>query len=205
MEKPSLNDFLRLKRDQTPDSAFYAHPRLVYHVDDHFRARLTRLYGEKLNSDMKILDLMSSWVSHLPNDVKYKHVEGHGMNQEELSQNKQLNHFFVQDLNANPKLPFDDASFNAVLIAVSVQYLQYPEKITKEISRILDVKGQCIISFSNRMFPTKAIHAWTQADDSEHVRLVHHYLQEGGFKEIDVIEEDDYENDPFFALIATKT
>lgn len=95
---------------------------------------------------------MSSWVSHLPEEMQFDHVEGHGLNAEELARNPRLDHYLVQDINENPRLPLPDQEFDAVLNCVSVQYLQYPEAVFSEIYRVLKPDGIAIISFSNRMF-----------------------------------------------------
>lgn len=121
----------RTKLNNYPDRDFYTYPRLVTHVDDGFISTLTDLYRQRLKPDWEILDLMSSWVSHLPKEVKYKRVVGHGLNAQELAKNPRLDYFFVKDLNQDKKLEFEDGSFNAVLCTVSVQYLQYPEKVMK--------------------------------------------------------------------------
>ena len=105
----------RTKLDTTNDRAFYDYPRLVTHVDQGFITQLTALYRDRLTSGMRVLDLMSSWVSHLPPEMNFEQVEGHGMNGEELAKNPQLNHYFVQNLNENLKLPLDDQSFDAVI------------------------------------------------------------------------------------------
>lgn len=167
----------RTKLDQTEDSSFYSFPRFVNHVDDNFIKNLTNLYREKLKPNTRILDLMSSWVSHLPSDVEFAHVEGHGMNEEELSKNKRLNHYFLQNLNVNPQLPFPDEDFDAVICAVSVQYLQYPEAIFSEMCRILKPQGIAIISFSNRMFYEKAISVWRDGSDNQKLYLVQNYFK----------------------------
>jgi SAM-dependent methyltransferase len=166
----------REKLDGNDDLAFYDYPRLVTHVDDGFIDQLTQLYRQRLQPGMRILDLMSSWVSHLPDEVEFTHVEGHGMNQEELSKNPRLNHYFVQNLNADPKLPLLDQDFDAVVCTVSVQYLQYPEAIFSEIYRILKPQGLCIVSFSNRMFYQKAIAAWREGSDRDRLNLVRSYF-----------------------------
>ncbi len=150
----------RTKLDPTQDSDFYAFPRFVTHVDQGFIDQLTALYREILSPNTRLLDLMSSWVSHLPEEMEFEHIEGHGMNGEELAKNPRLHSYFIQDLNAQPKLPLEDSSFDAVLITVSVQYLQYPEAIFAELYRILRPHGLVVVSFSNRMFYQKAIAAW---------------------------------------------
>lgn len=204
----------RNKLDPSDDSQFYAFPRFVTHVDEGFIDRLGKLYRDRIRPHSRVLDLMSSWVSHLPEDVPYTEVVGHGMNREELAKNRQLSSYFIQDLNINPQLPLEDASFDAVLIAVSVQYLQYPEKVFAEIRRVLASGGVAIVSFSNRMFYQKAISAWRDADDRERLELVKQYFQNaGGFTTPQAIAEPSatpnllfylglFQGDPFYATLA---
>jgi hypothetical protein len=116
----------RSKLDESEDGLFYDYPRFVTHVDDGFIQQLTNLYRQKLAPQTRILDLMSSWVSHLPEEIAFAHVEGHGLNAEELAKNPRFDHSFVQNLNKDPLLPFPDQAFDAVLNTVSVQYVQYP-------------------------------------------------------------------------------
>jgi SAM-dependent methyltransferase len=166
----------RLKLDDTDDQLFYAYPRFVTHVDEGFIQQLTDLYRERLQPNTRILDLMSSWVSHLPEEMAFAHIEGHGLNAEELARNPRLNHYFVQNLNDNPALPLPDQDFDAVINCVSVQYLQYPEAVFSEIHRILKPGGVAIFSFSNRMFFQKAIQAWRDASEIARVELVKRYF-----------------------------
>lgn len=174
-----LQPVQRTKLDDTDDTLFYAEPRFVTHVDEGFIQQLTGLYRERLQPQSSILDLMSSWVSHLPEDMEFERVEGHGLNAAELARNSRLDRFFVQDLNQDLKLPFPDRQFDAVLNAVSVQYLQYPEAIFSEIFRILKPGGIVIVSFSNRMFYQKAIQAWRDGSEPDRVALVKGYLASG--------------------------
>lgn len=209
----------RTKLDSGDDSLFYSVPRFVTHVDEGFIDQLTNLYRERLQPNTRILDLMSSWVSHLPEEIQFSHVEGHGMNPEELAKNSQLDHYFVQDLNLDPKLPFGDLEFDAVLNCVSVQYLQYPEAIFHEIHRVLKPGGIAIISFSNRMFFQKAITAWREGTESSRVKLVEKYFNSvqgknlPGFSIPEVISQTASVSpilqmfglgggDPFYAVIA---
>jgi SAM-dependent methyltransferase len=150
----SEQDFARM--DESNDAVFYDSPRLVYHIDDAAVAALTKYYAENLKEGENVLDICSSWVSHYPKDFKGGKVVGLGMNEYELSQNGQLTEYVVKDLNADPALPFDDASFDKVTCVVSVDYLNKPLEIFKEIARVLRPGGECIISMSNRCFPTKA-------------------------------------------------
>ncbi len=166
----------RVKLDNSDDQLFYNYPRFVTHVDEEFIQQLTDLYRQRLQSNTRILDLMSSWVSHLPTEIDFAHVEGHGLNAEELARNPQLNHYFVQNINTNPQLPFPDQDFDAVINCVSVQYIQYPEAIFSEIHRILKPGGIAIISFSNRMFFEKAIQAWRDGSEAFRVELVKGYF-----------------------------
>jgi SAM-dependent methyltransferase len=206
----------RTKLDDTDDSLFYSFPRFVTHVDDGFIQQLTDLYQERLKPNTRIFDMMSSWVSHLPDELEFAHVEGHGMNEEELARNSQLNHYFVQDLNQNPKLSLPDQDFDAVLNCVSVQYLQYPDAIFSEIHRVLKPEGIAIISFSNRMFYQKAITAWRDSSEVGRVELVKRYFtMVPGFSEPEVIIRASTVpkilqlmgaggGDPFYAVIATR-
>lgn len=129
MRRLVLSGEERTKLNPYSDRDFYAYPRFVTHVDDGFISTLTELYRQRLRPEYEVLDLMSSWVSHLPGEVKYKRVVGHGLNAEELSKNPRLDYFFVKDLNVDQKLELESSSFDAVLCTVSVQYLQQPEKV----------------------------------------------------------------------------
>lgn len=204
----------RTKLDPTSDTLFYAAPRFVTHVDDGFIQQLTDLYRQRLRPQTRIFDLMSSWVSHLPEDLEFAHVEGHGMNGEELARNPRLHHYIVQNLNEDPKLPLADQSVDAVLNTVSVQYLEYPEAIFSEVYRILRPGGVAIFSFSNRMFYHKAIQVWREGTELSRVELVKGYFRAvPGFTEPETVIRTAQVpsflqmlgmggGDPFYAVIA---
>ncbi|KAL5793285.1 hypothetical protein ACOSP7_001879 [Xanthoceras sorbifolium] len=180
----------RTKLNSYPDREFYGYPRFVTHVDDGFISTLTNLYRQRLRPGSEILDLMSSWVSHLPKEVKYKRVVGHGLNPQELAKNPRLDYFFVKDLNQEQKLEVEDGSFDAVLCTVSVQYLQQPEKVFAEVFRVLKPGGVFIVSFSNRMFYEKAISAWTNGTAYSRVQLVVQYFQSvEGFTQPEIVRK----------------
>jgi len=211
-----LNSNQRQKLDTGNDREFYDNPRFVTHVDKGFIDRLTTLYRERLAPDTRIFDMMSSWVSHLPDEMKFEYVQGHGLNQQELAKNPRFDSYFVQNLNQELKLPLEDESFDAVLNTVSVQYLQYPEAIFAEIYRILKPNGIAIFSFSNRMFYNKAIAAWRDASDADRVELVKSYFQSvNGFSSPEAIVHVSQVpdllrwmgaggGDPFYAVVARK-
>lgn len=207
-----LSSDQRSKMDLTDDAVFYSEPRFVTHVDAAFIQRLTALYRQVLQPDTKILDLMSSWVSHLPKDVKFSEVVGHGLNDAELARNPRLDRYFVQNLNIDQELPCEDGEFAAVLNTVSVQYLQFPDAIFAEILRVLQPGGVAIISFSNRMFPHKAINAWRDSGDEQHLELVSGYFQSTpGFGEPKVVAHRGGGmlpwlslTDPFYVVMAKK-
>jgi SAM-dependent methyltransferase len=203
----------RTKLDPGNDTEFYSFPRFVTHVDEGFIDQLTNLYRQRLKPNTRILDLMSSWVSHLPEEIEFAHVEGHGMNAEELAKNPRLSHYFVQNLNENPKLPLADADFDAVLNCVSVQYLQYPEAVFSEIHRVLKPGGIAIVSFSNRMFYQKAIQIWRDGTEASRIQLVKSYFESvSGFTSPEVIAQQSTtptilrmfgaSGDPFYTVIA---
>ena len=190
------------KQDADDDLAFYRPPRLVTHIDEDAVAALTRCYRARLPSDGRVLDLMSSWISHLPSDRQYSIVVGHGMNAAELAANPRLDRTFVQDLNRDPILPLEDQSFDAALCCVGIQYLQQPVAVFGEIRRILTPGSPFIVSFSNRCFPTKAVAIWQALDASGHTALVRLYLDRAGFADItaDVLA-DGSRSDPLIAVI----
>lgn len=214
--KSVLHPSQRTKFDDTSDTLFYETPRFVTHVDEGFIQQLTNLYRERLTPGSRIFDMMSSWVSHLPREMAFEWIEGHGINGEELVRNPRLDRFFVQNLNENQTLPLEDKSFDAVLNTVSIQYLQYPEKVFAEIYRILKPGGIVIISFSNRMFYQKAIAAWRDGTESKRVELVKQYFRSvPGFSTPEVISCPSTApallqmlglagGDPFYAVIAER-
>jgi SAM-dependent methyltransferase len=198
-----LSESERRKVDARADETFYTQPRYVTHVDDAFLARLTDLYERVLSPGDRLLDAMSSHVSHLP-DVDFERVVGHGMNADELAANDRLDEWFVQNFNENQTLPLETAAFDAVLCAVSVQYLQYPEAVFAEFARALAPGGVLVVSFSNRMFPTKAIRAWREASMDGRADLVCRYVAATGeFDEPTVVREQPGQ-DPFYAVIARR-
>jgi SAM-dependent methyltransferase len=198
-----LSDSERSKLLDGDDSRFYSSPRFVQHVDDRFRERLTALYREVLSPGDDVLDAMSSWVSHLPDDLELGAVVGHGLNEAELDENPALDSWVVQDFNERQALPFDDGSMDAVLVAVSVQYLQYPEAVFTEFARVLRPGGAVVVSFSNRMFPQKAIRAWRDRGMDGRADLVRSYLDgTGAFEEATVHAETEPGTDPFYAVVA---
>ena len=167
--------FARL--DDTDDSDFYQLPRFVTHIDDKTIGALTAYYRETIFAGADVLDLMSSWISHLPEDLELGTVSGLGMNQAELEANPRLTNHVVHDLNAEPVLPYANLSYDFVLIAVSIQYLIRPIEVFAEIARVLRPQGQVIVSTSHRCFPTKAIRAFQQADLEGRLQLIAEYMR----------------------------
>jgi SAM-dependent methyltransferase len=166
--------------DESPDEEFYLLPRFVTHIDDRAIAAVTQLYREYFPPGGEILDLMSSWVSHLPPEVRYRRVIGIGMNEAELRRNDRLDSYVVHNLNTDPRLPFADAEFDGCGICVSIDYLTRPVEVLREVARVLNVGSPVVITFSNRCFPSKAVNIWHQLDDRGRVRLVERYLREAG-------------------------
>jgi SAM-dependent methyltransferase len=160
--------------DPSEDAAFYAAPRLVTHIDAGAIAAVGDLYQE-LGIDGRVLDLMSSWISHFHESPE--ELVGLGMNERELQRNPALAEHVVQDLNADPRLPFPDASFDHAVCCVSVDYLVRPLEVFAGIARILRPGGQFVVTFSNRCFPSKAIRGWLATDDAGHVAIVRRYFE----------------------------
>ena len=196
------------RTDEAPDEEFYRTPRLVTHIDDRAIAAVTQLYRELFPSDGEILDLMSSWVSHLPPEVDYRRVIGLGMNEVELRRNERLDSYVVQNLNANPRLPFGSGEFDGAGICVSIDYLTRPVEVLREVGRVLKGGAPVAITFSNRCFPTKAVEIWHRLDDAGHMRLVEGYLQEAGnFCDIHSLDRSPGRlfSDPLYAVVGRST
>jgi SAM-dependent methyltransferase len=191
------------RSDESSDALFYVQPRFVEHIDEVAIADVVRLHREYLPAGGEILDLMSSWVSHLPPDIAYARVTGLGMNAEELAANPRLDAFVVHDLNASPELPFADASFDAATICVSIQYLVDPIVVLGDLRRVVRPGGRAIVTFSNRCFPTKAVAIWQVLHDGGHVELVTTYFEIAGWKGIEHVGSPRRPHDPLYAVIAT--
>ena len=192
------------RQDDSPDEAFYSIPRMVNHIDDATINEITKFYRETLSSEDELLDLMSSWVSHLPDGVNFGRVTGLGMNLDELNANTRLDEAVVHNLNVTPTLPFSDASFNAAMIVVSIQYLTHPFEVLEEIRRVLKPGGQCIIAMSHRLFPTKAIYAFQTLAPQERVQLVQEYMRLAGLEEIEFLDRSPEGADPLWIVRGLK-
>ncbi len=193
------------REDMAADRYFYEIARFVTHIDDTTVEALTELYRETIPPGSRVLDLMSSWVSHLPTDVEYGRVAGLGMNEEELAENRQLTDRVVHDLNAEPRLPYDDESFDVVLCAVSVQYLTRPVEVFRDVARVLAPGGVFLVSFSHRLFPPKAVEVWKALGAEDRVRLVATYFSvAGGYGEPLFIDRSPEGADPLWAVVARR-
>ena len=209
-----LTEAQRRKWDPSDDALFYAEPRFVHHLDAAFRQRLTQLYRERIPPGAVVLDLMSSWVSHLPEDVSYATVIGHGLNAQELSANPRLDRSWLQNLNSDQTIPLESDSIDATLLVAGWQYLQEPEPIAAELLRITRPGGQLIVAFSNRMFFTKAPQVWTDGSDRDHLSYVAEVLIAQGWPKPTILAEATRasglagwigaKGDPFFAVLACK-
>ncbi|CAN0838875.1 hypothetical protein LINGRAHAP2_LOCUS2385 [Linum grandiflorum] len=202
-------DFQRF--DESSDSSFYEAPRFVTHIDDPAISALTKYYSEVLppsnTPGVSILDMCSSWVSHYPKGYKQNRIVGMGMNEQELRRNPVLTEYILQDLNVNPKLPFDDDSFDVITNVVSVDYLTKPLDVFKEMCRILKPGGAAIMSFSNRCFFTKAISIWTSTGDADHVMIVGSYFHyAGGFEPPQAVDisPNPGRSDPMYIVYSRK-
>ena len=214
MVKLQLSEAQRRKLDNSDDELFYAEPRFVQHLDEGFRTKLMALYQERIPSCAIVLDLMSSWVSHLPEGVQYEEVIGHGLNEKELQANPRLDQYWQQNLNTKQELPLANNRVDAVLIVAGWQYLQQPEAVAADLLRVTRPGGQVIVAFSNRMFFQKAPQVWADGSDHDHLTFVTEILVGQGWRVEQVIAEDTKaagplgwlggKGDPFFAVIGEK-
>ncbi len=162
------------RADETSDDRFYAVDRLVTHIDDGAMAAVTELYDE-LGLTGDVLDICSSWISHF--STPPSRLVAMGMNVTELAANDAASEWLVRDLNVDPNLPFDDASFDAVTCCVSVDYLTRPLEVFAEVARVLRPGGEFVCTFSNRCFPTKAIRGWLSTGDTGRSAIVSAYFE----------------------------
>jgi SAM-dependent methyltransferase len=189
--------------DPTDDERFYSFPRFVTHIDDGAIAAVGALY-EELELTGDVLDLCSSWVSHFVDAPRS--LVALGMNPDELAANPQATSWLVHDLNEQPELPFDDAAFDAVTCCVSVDYLTRPVEVFSSVARVLRPGGVFVCTFSNRLFPTKAIAGWLATSDAGHVAIVEEYFRQArGFAEPEsrrCTPTTGYFGDPLYAVWA---
>ena len=194
--------------DDADDEDFYRSPRRVVHIDDGAIACVGAIYAAHIAPGAAILDLMSSWRSHLPDALHPVRLTGLGLNRDEMLDNPALSEIVVHNLNRESVMPFADATFDAVVMTVSVQYLIRPLATFADTGRILRPGGPFIVTFSNRMFPTKAVALWQSVRDDQRSRIVAGYFEESGaFERIKVIDRsrrDGPPSDPIWAVLGFK-
>jgi len=186
--------------DPSADEGFYADPRFVAHIDQATIEALTAFYQEFIPQNSRVLDLMSSWISHLPEDLPLARASGLGMNAAELERNEQLSDWCVHNLNTDPRLPYAPRSFDRVIIAVSIQYLVRPLEVMASARDVLEPGGEICIAMSHRLFPTKAIAVFQQASPDDRVRLASYYLQHNGFEAIEMHNRSPQGADPLWLV-----
>lgn len=208
MNKQLPADFFR-RIDDSDDEAFYSTPRLVVHIDDGAIAKVGEIYARLLPQGGAILDLMSSWRSHLPAHLRPARVVGLGMNRAEMEDNPALTEIVIHNLNRTRRLPFADAEFDGAVVTVSVQYMTAPIETFAEVARVLKPAAPFIVTFSNRMFPTKAVAIWQNLDDYDHVKLVARYFMESQrFENMEFIDKSaptKPPSDPVWAVAGYRT
>ena len=199
---------LRRRMDESDDELFYEYPRLVVHIDEHAIADVGEIYQRLLPQKGEILDLMSSWRSHLPPALEPRRVVGLGLNRAEMADNPALTDIVIHNINRQPRLPFDDASFDGAVMTVSVQYLTHPIEVFTEVARVLRSSSPFVVTFSNRMFPTKAISLWQMASEQQRPEIVRSYFAEPGtFEKIELIDHSrraGVPSDPIWAVVGYK-
>ena len=196
------------REDETEDGLFYVQPRLVVHIDELAIEAVAGYFGSVLPPGGVILDLMSSWRSHIPEDLSIEKLVGLGLNNVEMAENRQLDQAVIHDINADPELPFEDESFDAVLVTVSVQYIVRPAEVFRQVSRVLREGGGLHVVFSNRMFPTKAVAIWKALDDAGRAELITSYFHHSGgwgpVQTLDIGSRRQSYSDPVYVVTARK-
>jgi Methyltransferase domain len=194
--------------DESDDRLFYVEPRLVVHIDDEAIATVGRLFRDFIPPHSAVLDLMSSWRSHWPQGHPKERMVGLGLNAVEMADNPDLDEYVVHNINEDPLLPFEDEIFDATVITVSVQYLTRPVETFQQVNRILRPGGIFIVTFSNRLFPTKAVRIWRNTSDRSHLELVASYMDYAGkFEDIKGGLANPHQSppgDPLFVVMGRK-
>jgi SAM-dependent methyltransferase len=197
------------RADGRDDAVFYGPPRLVTHIDDAAIAAVGELYAElgidgSAPGPRRVLDLMSSWVSHFRTPPT--ELVALGMNAEELAANPAATQRLVHDLNADPRVPLPDADVDAVVCCVSIDYLTRPIEVLTDAGRVLRPGGPLAVTFSNRCFPTKAVRGWLATDDDQHGRVVAELVRRTGLFDEPRVELRTHPGagDPLYAVTATR-
>jgi SAM-dependent methyltransferase len=207
------------RQDETDDGIFYETDRFVSHLDSTALKTVEHVIGSLIHEERPhVLDLMAGWDSHVPDTLDPERLVGLGLNKNELAGNAKLTEHVIHDLNRDPKLPFPDDAFDAVVNTVSVDYLVKPFDVFGEVGRILKPGGIFLVIFSNRMFEPKAVNIWRRSGEEERVLLVEEYFEHSElFEESRVFvsrgkprpEDDKYAHlgipsDPVYAVYAEK-
>lgn len=196
------------RQDETDDSLFYAEPRLVVHIDCPAIGAISAYFSEALPRDGVILDLMSSWRSHMPPDLPISRLIGIGLNAVELQENPQLHECIVHDINTAPVLPLEDCSLDAAVVTVSIQYMVKPAEVFQEVNRALKPGATFHVIYSNRMFPTKAVAVWQSLDDRRRAQLIASYFENsGGWEDVrafNITPQLQHYSDPVYVVAASK-
>jgi SAM-dependent methyltransferase len=192
--------------DESEDERFYELPRFTVHIDNAAIEAIEEIHATRLPANGVILDLMSSWRSHIPNRVKPRQIVGLGLNLAEMADNPALTERIVHNVNRESILPFDSDFFDGAVMTVSVQYLTNPITTFREVGRVLKPGAPFIVTFSNRMFPTKAVAIWIGSTEAQRVELVRTYfVDSGAFIDIEEIQKrGDDTSDPVFAVSALR-
>ena len=193
------------REDERNDTLFYIEPRMVVHIDDHAIAAIREYLSESLPQNGRVLDLMSSWRSHMPEGHPVESLVGLGLNGKEMAENPQVDDRVVHDLNRKDRgLPFRTASFDAVVVTVSVQYMTRPVEVFGEVHRVLRPNGWFHVIYSNRMFPTKAVAVWKALDDEQRGALIGKYFGESGkwsdVTLLDIGRPESFYTDPVYVV-----
>ena len=193
--------------DENDDALFYTLPRKLVHIDDGAIAAAGQCIAHTFAPGGVLLDLMSSWRTHLPEGFVKQKCIGLGLNAAEMADNPDLDEYIVHNLNVDPQLPFADASFDGVVVTVSIQYIIRPVEVFAEVNRILKPGCPFLVLYSNRMFPTKAIRLWHMLRDKGRAELITAYFQQAGGYEAATFEDwspNPGGSDPMFAVSARK-
>jgi SAM-dependent methyltransferase len=174
LQIPASMAFDQMRQAASAEEAGFAQ------IDAIAVAAITELYREVMPSGGAILDVMSSWVSHLPPETHYRRVVGLGVDAGVLAENPFLDEWRVQDLNHDPHLNFANGEFDGAAICGAVQHFRRPAEVIREIGRVLKQGAPLVVTFSNRCLCTPATGCWRLFDETGQLGLVARYFAEAG-------------------------
>ena len=160
----------------------------MYWWSNRFNAILARRYGRRGTRLLEIGSGMGHLVGQLEDTFE---TYGMDINHWAVKQSKSVVQKTQLQTASAQELPYQDASFNVVIIKHIVEHLPNPEKAIREIGRITEPGGTLILATPNldsMLKPWKG-ERWIGYQDPTHISLKHpaewlDYIRAAGFQPV---------------------